>query len=111
MFRFGVVHASADPKLGTNQLLLGFKNSLLRLSLLHKNGSVPGPHRPDPPNHTYYRGISQFSFVVPDMEKTIDYLTLARVKIIFAFTNTYLKLKLAFVRDGDDNIVQFIQPI
>ena len=68
-------------------------------------GSVPGTVTPAPPNHTYYRMLSHFSFRVQDRGVVAERMSAAGVPLLFEFANDQLQLYLQFVRDPTTGVL------
>ncbi|MEJ2620787.1 MAG: VOC family protein [Candidatus Thiodiazotropha sp.] len=68
-------------------------------------------HRDDPPGgHFAWRGISQLSFRVTDIDAAVQQLEEQAVAIVFGpLYSEEFNLKACFIRDCDDNLIEFIQ--
>jgi catechol 2,3-dioxygenase-like lactoylglutathione lyase family enzyme len=79
------------------------------LELIQDEQASGGYFRVDPPNHTRILGVTQFSFVVPDILATIEVLEKKNITTEFFFKNDVLQLYFVFIRDLNGNLIQFIQ--
>jgi len=88
---------------------LNASESPIRLEIIQDYAAIFGIHRMDPPRHTTVLGVSQFSFVVPNIQQTISTLNLMGLQTFDYYESDPLQLYFVFVRDLNDNLVQFIQ--
>ena len=94
-----------------------FKTSLVFLQLngyrveLIKDGNAEDriPKRPDPPAHTSMIGQAQFCFYTDNVDEIEKELTDKKVNIVWKFQNEELNVKFIFIRDPEDNLIQFLQ--
>ena len=94
-----------------------FKTSLVFLQLngyrveLIKDGNAKDklPKRLDPPAQTSIIGQSQFCFYSDNIDQIEKELIDKKVKIVWKFQNEELNVKFIFIRDPEDNLIQFLQ--
>jgi catechol 2,3-dioxygenase-like lactoylglutathione lyase family enzyme len=82
----------------------------MELELVQPPAPKPA-HRDDPPGgHLALRGISQLSLRVTDMDTAVQQLKEQGVMIIFGpLYAEEFNLNACFIRDCDDNLIEFIQ--
>ena len=80
------------------------------LELVETQTSKPC-RRDDPPGgHFALRGLSQLSFRVADMDAAVGQLQGHGVAIVFGPVNSpEFNLKACFIRDYEDNLIEFIE--
>lgn len=94
-----------------------FKTSLIFLQLngyrveLIKDGNAKNKiaRRLDPPAQTSIIGQSQFCFYTNNVDEIEKELIGNKVKIVWKFQNEELNVKFIFIRDSEDNLIQFLQ--
>jgi hypothetical protein len=80
-----------------------------RVELIKDGNAVSGVRRPDPPMHTTTHGVSQFAFESDDVAELKQELIESGVLITWEFENDELGVKFIFIRDPEDNLIQFLQ--
>lgn len=80
-----------------------------RVELIEDGQAQPSLSRPAPPAHTAFLGVSQFSFITPDLLAVREELVRRDIAIVWEFENAELGLKFLFIRDPDGNLIQYIQ--
>lgn len=82
-----------------------------RMELLEQGDSIDQPvARPEPPAHSYLRGISQFALLTEDLETTIQQLAERGVEIVWERRiDTDLGLSFQFIKDLNGNLIQFVE--
>jgi catechol 2,3-dioxygenase-like lactoylglutathione lyase family enzyme len=102
------VDAATLPAIGTRVAYLSRGN--LHLELAQTAGSLAGTARPDPPEHTTARGITQITVYVRDIDVVLTRCTAAGVEVAMAPVRApQLHVAAFFVRDPDGNLIEFIQ--
>ncbi|MGH2412704.1 MAG: VOC family protein [Microcystaceae cyanobacterium] len=80
-----------------------------RVELIYDGNSTSGITRPDPPAHTAAQGISQFAFETDDLEAVRSELEGNGVEIVWQFENADLEARFLFIRDPEQNLIQFLE--
>lgn len=104
---FSLLFYQNFPQYGTSLAILDINGT--RLELIQDDSATYGILRNDPPKHTRVFGVSQFSFVVADIQSTMKTLSAKNIPTEFFFKNDDLQLYFVFIRDLNGNLVQFIQ--
>lgn len=103
------VQRKTYPEFNTSLVFL--EHNGYRVELIQDGNATTGDPRPDPPGHTASYGISQFAFRTEDLESIKIELENRQVPIVWEFENEALGAKFLFIRDLDENLIQFIQPL
>lgn len=80
-----------------------------RVELIEDGSAKNSLVRPDPPAHTSYSGISQFAFETTNIKAIENALKTKEVKIVRQFENADLGVEFLFIRDPEDNLIQFLE--
>ena len=103
----------ADKKFDAAHIRLAFmEKDDYRVELIEDGQSHPALKRLDPPLHTLMQGMSQFAFLVKDLDAT--HKALENEGVTFAWEPQIaadLGLKFFFARDNSDNLIQFVQKL
>ncbi|MCC9312450.1 VOC family protein [Kitasatospora sp. RB6PN24] len=95
------------PERGERIAFLG--RGALRLELAERTGSV-GLRRADPPEHGFAQGPSHVTFYVDDLDAVLAELAAVDVKPVVGPVDVApLALRVAFIRDPEDHLIEFIQ--
>lgn len=106
---FREVKRKRYPELQTSLAFLELND--YRIELIEDSNAQPNMARSDPPQHAAIYGLSQFSFLTNDLMTVRAELMQRDVPIVSEFENTELGLRTLFIRDLDNNLIQFIQLI
>ena len=104
---FEEVQRKSYPEFDTSLVFL--EKSGYRIELIQDGKATDGNPRPDPPGHTVTFGISQFAFRTQDLEGIKADLERRQIPITWEFENAELGAKFLFIRDPDENLIQFLQ--
>ncbi|MBT2185796.1 VOC family protein [Sphingobium sp. H33] len=81
-----------------------------RIELMSLPDSKPGPERALPPDHAAVRGYTHLTLQVPDLDAAIATLAARGVKPALGPVPVgSLKVKVAFLRDPEGNMVELLQ--
>ncbi|TDD96313.1 VOC family protein [Actinomadura rubrisoli] len=96
------------PELGARVAFL--TGHSLRLELAEQAEAEPGPRRQDPPRHSVVRGVTQIAFYVTDAESILARARQHGLNVAMDLaTVPELGLKAFFVRDPEENLIEFIE--
>lgn len=96
------------PEYGVRVVYLRLRD--IELELVETADPKPCQRGDPPAGHVALRGISQLSFRVADMESTVKQLRSLDVAIDFGPVNApEFNLKACFIRDYDENLIEFIE--
>lgn len=83
----------------------------MKLELVEDKRSKPFS-REGVPNHTLLMGVTHFSFLVENVERTTAFLKEEGVEVLIdCFVVDAIKNKVTIVRDPDDNLVEFVEKL
>jgi methylmalonyl-CoA/ethylmalonyl-CoA epimerase len=105
---FKVVQKKSYPQFKTSLAFLelnGYRVELIK----DDNAKDTVKLRPDPPAHTSIHGQSQFCLYTDNLDGLEKELTARQIKIIWKFQNKELNVKFLFIRDPENNLIQFLQ--
>jgi methylmalonyl-CoA/ethylmalonyl-CoA epimerase len=80
-----------------------------RVELIYDSNAKAGITRSDPPTHTGVHGISQFAFETDDLPAVRSQLEERGVEIVWQFENADLEARFLFIRDPEQNLIQFLE--
>ncbi|MDH6116718.1 catechol 2,3-dioxygenase-like lactoylglutathione lyase family enzyme [Kitasatospora sp. GAS204A] len=104
---FALVNRLDMPERGERVAFLG--SGTLRLELAERTGSA-SLRRADPPEHGSVQGPSHLSFYVDDLEAVLERLAALGVPpVVGPVDVTPLAIRVAFVRDVEDHLIEFVQ--
>ncbi len=107
-FGFETRFRQAYPKFGLELAFLTVGD--FEIELIQHSAAQAGARNPDPPHHAKLRGITHFSFRVPDVDEMIKELKAKGVPIEWGPTSFEdANMKVVFIRDPDGNLIKFMQ--
>jgi catechol 2,3-dioxygenase-like lactoylglutathione lyase family enzyme len=105
---FREVQRKSYPEFKTSLVFLELRG--FRVELIEDGNAKAAAPRPNPPGHTAWHGIAQFSFRTTDLAAVKAALLKNGVQIVWEFENAELAVKFLFIRDLNGNLIQFLQP-
>jgi catechol 2,3-dioxygenase-like lactoylglutathione lyase family enzyme len=110
ILNFKLIQRLKMQALGAELAFLKYKNIEIELVALAVIDKFVRP--PPPTEHLRLQGLSQISFRVDNVEKTMDLLRRKGINLIFGpVTVDELMISAFFIRDNEGNLIEFLQRI